>query len=306
MPHLQLDWQLSFTLAAGLVALALLLHLVVPAGRWRQLVAAALQAAMLVSLYGLWGLVGEHAEGSVDGAVDRGRALWDLERRLHLIDEASTQAPLLAHPPLAQLANAYYVYGHVNVLIALLAWVWWRHRTSYLRLCVVIVVFTVTSSAVQLISVAPPRLLPGDLVVDTAVRYGQSVYGPADPGAISQLAAMPSIHVGWALLVGVTVAHLGRTWRRWLGLVHSVLMSVVVVVTGNHYWLDGVVAAGLLGLVASAVWAVGSARHDGDGGDQRADDDQHTVAPMPGRGLRPGPVPSPREPSDVHGEREPA
>lgn len=253
MPHLTLGWQVSLTLAAVFVGLAVLLHLLVPPSRWRQLVAASLQAAMLVGLYGLWGLVGEHAEGSVDGAQERGQALWDLERRLHVLSEATAQAPLLPHPWLTQLANVYYVYGHVNVLIALLAWVWWRHRADYRRLCVVIVLFTATSSAVQLISVAPPRLLPGHLVVDTAVLYGQSVYGPADPGAISQLAAMPSIHVGWALLAGVTVAAVGRTRWRWVGMVHAVVMSLVVVVTGNHYWVDGVVAGLLLGLATIVV-----------------------------------------------------
>jgi len=253
MPHLQLRWQVSLQLAVALLLVGLLVRLLVRDGRRRQLAPAAVQAGLLVGLYGLWGLVGEHAAGTVDGAQQRGLALWNLERRLHVLGEGTVQDLVLPHPLLTQAANTYYVYGHVNVLIALLAWVWWRHRSAYLRLCAVIVVFTAAASALQLVSVAPPRLLPGHLVVDTATRYGQSVYGPADPGAISQLAAMPSIHVGWALLAGVSVALLGRTRWRWVGMVHAVVMSLVVVVTGNHYWVDGVVAGLLLGLAAVVV-----------------------------------------------------
>lgn len=256
MPHLQLHWQVSLQLAAAFLVVGLLLPRLVRHGRRRQLAPAAVQAGLLVGLYGLWGLVGEHAAGTVDGAQQRGLALWQLERSLHVLGERTVQDLVLPHPLLTQVTNTYYVYGHVNVLIALLAWVWWRHRSAYQRLCAVIVVFTAAASALQLISVAPPRLLPGQLVVDTATRYGQSVYGPADPGAISQLAAMPSIHVGWALLAGVTVARLGRGPWRWVGMVHAVVMSLVVVVTGNHYWVDGVVAGLLLGLAALVV-AVG-------------------------------------------------
>ena len=66
---------------------------------------------------------------------------------------------------------------------------------------------------IQLVPVAPPRLLPG--YVDTAAKYGESVYGLGF-GA-DQLSAMPSVHVAWAVLVGVgRVAHRVRPWR-WLG-----------------------------------------------------------------------------------------
>lgn len=255
MPHLVLDWRLSFLLAALLLALAAVLRLVL-GSRLPAAVAAALQGALLVGLYGLWGLVGTVAEGSARGALARGQAIWDAERALHVPGEAALQALVLPHPLLTQAANAYYIYGHVNLMIALIAWVWLRHRVAYLRLCCVLVLFTVASSAMQLLSVAPPRLLAGHPVVDTAVVYGQSVYGAADPGAISQLAAMPSIHVGWALLEGLTVVALGRTRKRWLALSHPILMTLVVVVTGNHYWADGAVAAVLLALAAGAVGLV--------------------------------------------------
>jgi hypothetical protein len=59
---------------------------------------------------------------------------------------------------------------------------------------------------------------------------------------------MPSLHVGWALLLSVVVIRT-TAWRwRWVTLAHPVITTVVVVVTANHYWLDALVAAVLLGI----------------------------------------------------------
>src|SRR5260370_31301165 len=93
--------------------------------------------------------------------------------------------------------------------------------------------------------VAPPRMLTGVGVVGSAQVYGQSVY--ALGGAMAdQLSAMPSVHVGWAMLVAC------GTWRatvsrgRWLAVAHAVMTWIVVVATAHHFWLDRIVAAVLL------------------------------------------------------------
>lgn len=102
-----------------------------------------------------------------------------------------------------------------------------------------------------LVPLAPPRMLTDRGFVDLAARYGQSVYGAADSGGLSnQFAAMPSLHVGWALLLGVAVVAATRTPWRWLALAHPALTTLVVVGTANHYWLDVIVAAVLLALSA--------------------------------------------------------
>jgi hypothetical protein len=101
---------------------------------------------------------------------------------------------------------------------------------------------------VQLMPVAPPRMLPG--FVDTAWYYGQSVYTNGLP--FDQLSAMPSVHVAWAVLIGYYVWRISPSRWRFLGPVHTVLTVFVVVVTANHWWLDGIVAIALLVLAA---WA---------------------------------------------------
>jgi len=100
--------------------------------------------------------------------------------------------------------------------------------------------------------VAPPRLLPLTGMTDTGLAYGQSVYGTHGGIDADQLSAMPSIHIGWALLVALVVVATARTRWRWLALAYPVLTTLAVVVTANHFWLDGIAAAVVLAL---AIWA---------------------------------------------------
>jgi uncharacterized membrane protein YbhN (UPF0104 family) len=105
---------------------------------------------------------------------------------------------------------------------------------------------TVGSVLIQMIPVAPPRLMPQLGFLDTAMQYGESVYAPGGLGSATQLAAMPSIHVAWAVFIAVAVIQVSRSPWRWLILLHPALTTFVVVATANHWWLDGVVGAALL------------------------------------------------------------
>ena len=92
---------------------------------------------------------------------------------------------------------------------------------------------------------APPRMMPG--FVDTGLQFGQSVYGAERSGGVAnQFAAMPSLHVGWAALIALSMILITRSKWRWLWLAHPIITFGVVVVTANHYWLDGIVALLLL------------------------------------------------------------
>ena len=88
--------------------------------------------------------------------------------------------------------------------------------------------------------------------VDTAILYHQSVYGRIGTGIASQLSAMPSVHVAWALLVGFGAVMVSSSRTRWFVLAHPIVTVLVVVATGNHFWLDGIVAAALLAMALFA------------------------------------------------------
>jgi hypothetical protein len=214
----------------------------------RWVTAITQEAGTLIGLFALWQLAGSQSLMSTGDALGRARWLWHAERVLHMPSEAVVQQAFLPHPLLVQAFNLYYASMHFAVLLACLVWLFVRHRASYFRVRTTVVLFTGFSLLVQFIPVAPPRMLAGDGMVDTAVRYGQSVYGSVAGFNADQLSAMPSVHIGWALLVATVVVNVSRSRWRWLALAYPALTTLVVVVTANHFWLDGAAAAVLLAL----------------------------------------------------------
>ena len=154
---------------------------------------------------------------------------------------------------LVQLSNGFYAVVHVPALGIFLVWLYFRHRDRYPHYRNVLAVLTFVCFLIQLIPVAPPRLLSGLGFVDTALKYHQSVYGNVGTGVSDQVSAMPSLHIAWACLIAVAVLQVSTSRRRGLIVLHPVATMLVVVVTANHYWLDGIAAAVLLGLSSLAV-----------------------------------------------------
>ncbi len=239
MPQLHVTWVTAGVLAAVLVGFGGLLSMQL---RRRQVGAAIREVGVVLGLFGLWMFVGHLVGHHPAGGYERGRWIWDVEQRLHIATEAGLQAPLLGHHWLTSAANYYYAYAHWVSVDVVLAWLWLRHRGEYVVARAGLVLFTAGCLVLHLVSTAPPRLLPRTGLVDTAAALGQSVYLDS-PGISDHLSAMPSIHVGWAVLFAVAAWRTGSTPGRALTLAHAVLTSYVVVVTGNHFWLDGVVAA---------------------------------------------------------------
>jgi hypothetical protein len=159
---------------------------------------------------------------------------------------------VLGHRPVVEAANLYYAAMHMTTMLIFLIWLFVRHRDRIRPVRQVMAWTTLGCLFVQLLPVAPPRMLPG--IVDTGLRYGQSVYSNGLP--IDQLSAMPSVHVAWAVVVGYYTWRISSSRWRYLGPAHAVVTILVVVVTGNHWWLDGVVAIAILCVCAWAVYGV--------------------------------------------------
>lgn len=177
--------------------------------------------------------------------------LWRLERFLRLPSEAAVQHAVLASGVAVRLAGEYYAWAHFPVTAAFLLWVYVRRHETWGRIRNTLTLFTAAAFLIEaVIPMAPPRLMPGLGLVDTAARLGQSVY-PASPdsGPANQYAAMPSVHFGWALVVGVGVVLVGRSSWRWLAILHPVATFAVITVTANHFWGDSV-TAGVLVILA--------------------------------------------------------
>ena len=250
MPHLELGWQPAAIIAVCLGAAAVA-GIQARRTHWAhrsRLVAAGRfggEAALLFGLFALWQYAGSFSVLPSSGGLPRGRWLWHTERVLQLPGEAAVQRLILPHPLVVETFNLYYAVLHFPVLIGTLIWLFGWHRGYYRHIRTTVVVFTAASLLVQFIPVAPPRMLPGTGLADTAAQYGQSVYGSLGLDA-DQYSAMPSVHVGWALIVAIAVITASRSRWRWAALLYPALTTLVVVVTANHFWLDGIAAAVLV------------------------------------------------------------
>ncbi|MCA1712357.1 MAG: phosphatase PAP2 family protein [Actinobacteria bacterium] len=218
-----------------------------------RLLSAAREITLLTSVFVLYE-VGRHLVRHRAGLAfaDAGQVL-SLERNLPFPSETWLQHLLLHSGGLTRAANVFYVSVHFPATIAFLIWMWLCRPRAYTWARSVLVSVTLVALMLHVtFPLAPPRMLSGEGFIDTMAVYGPSAYGEGTETVTNQYAAMPSLHAAWAIFVGVAlVAVLGGRWR-WLFVLHPVLTVLVVVGTGNHYWLD-VVAAGALVLLAMLV-----------------------------------------------------
>jgi hypothetical protein len=176
-----------------------------------------------------------------------------LERWLGLDVEAAVQAPVASSETLATAANWVYVWGHWPVIVATMVWLVWRHQDAFRRLRDGMLVSGFLGMMVFVTyPVAPPRLFDLGLV-DTVTESSEAYRYLQPPAFVNQYAAMPSLHAGWDLLVGLAILGAAATvGLKAVGVLMPVLMMWAVVATANHFVLD--VAAGLaLALIGHVV-----------------------------------------------------
>lgn len=196
--------------------------------------------------YNLGRLLASHHTGN---AFDNSRLVWDLERVLPLPSEEWLQdLALAAWPHGVELANVYYTAVHFPIMLGFLLFTFFRHPAAYLWARRSWVMVTAAALVGHLMfPLAPPRMRPDLGFVDTGQRFGITPYSEVTTDSVAnQFAAMPSLHVGWAVLIAVVMIAISHSRWRWLWVAHPVVTILVVTVTANHYWLDGLVAIGLV------------------------------------------------------------
>lgn len=210
---------------------------------------------LIAVIYAVYRLGRMAAEGRVSEAFGNAAALWHVERDLHLPSETAVQHLMMHSPALVFVANTFYATVHFPATVLFLAWMYVRRPAQYLRARRVLALLTVAALVLHVIMpLAPPRMLHSTGLVDTGRQYGPSVYGNPHTDTFSnQFAAMPSLHVGWALYVAVELIATTRGRLRWLWLLHPTITLLVVVGTANHYWTDCIAAALLLALAYAVI-----------------------------------------------------
>lgn len=202
--------------------------------------------ALISALYAVWRVARKLPLAQDDGAIERARSIVDFQEAIFLPTELSLQQFILRNDWLGWPTTLYYAVLHVPALVAFLVWLFAFHRPHFAHWRNGLVFLTGMCLVIRFWRVAPPRFLADLGYEDLSERFGPSIYGPVGTGVSDQFAAMPSIHVGWAAVVSLGIFALSTSRWRWLFLLHMIITIIVVSASGNHWWLDGIVAIGLL------------------------------------------------------------
>ena len=214
--------------------------------------AGRIEALSAVALYGVYELV-RGLGGENWGAARLHTAdIVGLERSLGIFWEQGVQDASASVPGLARILGVLYVTLHFAVTIAFLAWVHRRRPDAFALVRTTLVAATGLALVGYLLYPAAPPRLSGLGFADTVTESAGVNLSSDLLGALyNPVAAVPSLHFGYALLVGGGVALLARRrWVRVVGGLYPLAMLFIIVATGNHFFVD----AALGGLVVVAAW----------------------------------------------------
>ncbi|WP_223838162.1 bifunctional glycosyltransferase 87/phosphatase PAP2 family protein [Streptomyces venezuelae] len=214
--------------------------------------------------YSLYSHIRAAAPNSRTLAEGNASSILSLEQTLGIDIEYAVNRVVARTGWLEGFFNFYYTSFHFLVPLSILAVLYWRRPADYrwarasLGLATVIALF-----GFWLFPLAPPRLMPGLGFIDT-VHGPQDLanpqYGPMT--AISnQYAAMPSLHFGWSLWCGVVIVILApKAWQKLIGVLHPLITVCAIVATANHWVLDAVGGAVVVGAGFGLVYVLSGPR----------------------------------------------
>ena len=208
-----------------------------------------LVAAAIVAYFGARGLT----EADPSRALRHAQAVVDWEQRYGLHEELTLQKLVIGHGRVVDVLNWIYIWGHWPVIIAVLVWLLRRHPDPYRTLRNAIFISGAIGIAIfVLYPVAPPRLA-GIGLVDTVTEQSHAYRVLQPPAFVNQYAAIPSLHVGWDLLIGIFIfRHARHRITRLFGAITPLAMTTAVVLTANHFVIDAVLGA-VVALVGLAI-----------------------------------------------------
>jgi PAP2 superfamily len=191
-----------------------------------------------------------------------------LERSLHLFWEPALQRDLNGGLLEIQIWNGVYFWAHAPIIAIVGVWLYLRSRHTYALIRNAFLVSALLGLFIYYAyPVAPPRLLPSFGFVDTMQRYSRLSYQAQSlKPFVNPYAAVPSLHFGWSVLIGVGVIRaLQRPFGWALGSVLPLLMLIAVIATANHFVFDAVMGlivcgAGLGLALAFQRWQSGRQR----------------------------------------------
>jgi len=199
--------------------------------------------------------------GAIDGrttaaAFEHAREIIGIERSLHLFVEPSVQTWATSKPWLIDFASWMYINAHLPLMIGSLIWLYFfRNRAFYFVRNVFVMAMGIALIGYIVFPTAPPRLFPEWGFQDSVSNFVgfNTDTSSATSALVNPFAAVPSMHVCFALIIGISLARLVKprplkvAWA-----LYPVLMTFVVISTGNHWWFDALLGA-LTALLSATV-----------------------------------------------------
>jgi membrane-associated phospholipid phosphatase len=209
------------------------------------------------------------AESNAAVPFTNARSIMSVERSLHVFVEQSIQSWAMGQRVLIDFANFMYVNSHFVITTSALVWLYLRHNDRfYFVRNMFVVAMGFALIGYLLLPTAPPRFFPELGYVDTLSYY---VNVRHDSGLVALFfnpyAAVPSMHVAFSLMIAVPTLLIVKRWIfKVLWALYPLLITFVVVVTGNHWVMDAIagaavatmsalVAAHVLSRLWPAAWA---------------------------------------------------
>lgn len=219
---------------------------------WRDL---GVQILLFCGAYWLYRLVRGLTDGRVTEAFNNARELIRLEQGMGLFIEPTVHAWATGTSWLIDGASWMYVNSHFTITTVTLAFIYLRRNPSfYFIRNMFMVAMGIALMLYAAYPTAPPRFMPEWGFQDSVANFtGITAEGSSADALYNPFAAVPSMHVAFALMLGLPMAHIAR--RRWvkaLWIFYPALVSFVVVATANHWWFDAFTGALVAGVAALA------------------------------------------------------
>jgi hypothetical protein len=206
------------------------------------------EVALVAGLYLIYSIIRNLSAGDPVDAFANAVRIMDLQQRLRINQELMWQQWALDHESLIIVANYFYGAAYVLVTLGTLVYLFRRFPDRYPLWRNTLVGGTLLALiGFATFPLMPPRLLDfHDTVVnwgfvDTMATYPTlwSFQSGTMTAISNQFAAMPSLHCGWAMWVCAALwPTLNSWWARSLAVAYPVVTVIVVVITGNHFFLD--------------------------------------------------------------------
>jgi len=213
------------------------------------------QILLFCGAYLLYRIVRGMTDGREAEAFDNARDLIGLERGLGLFVEPAVNAWAERTDWVIDVSSWAYVNSHFTITSLALAFIYLRRNASFYFIRNM---FMVAMGAALVLyaayPTAPPRLMPEYGFADSVARFtGLTAEGSSADALYNPFAAVPSMHVAFALMLGVPMASMSRrNWVKALWLAYPMFVSFVVVATANHWWFDAFLGALTAAFAAAA------------------------------------------------------